>query len=495
MINFQKNGWPEWLTSWDHLGSHYPYFWTGQNDFYMKISSALEKIPLEKRRLDQVAIVEILSKSYLFGNRTLISGLQRSPWMGCPNGDGRWKYANIPQHANTKLSTRDVVARYKDILRCEALEYLNGKKCVGILLSGGLDSRIVAGIVRDLQLAEEFTGDVVALTWGLEGCRDVVCAQEIAKRYGWECLYFSLDPEQLFQNIQVAAEIGAEFSPCHLHALPKICKLEGIDVILAGSYGDSVGRAEFSGRRILKLKPTVPRYLNRFGLIKDEIVRASRASVLRDAYGYRKYIQRDAAYQYRELEQEMHYMRRKLQACMTYVTENIPLFQLFTAPEAFSLMWGLDPNIRDARFYKALLPSLPGGIGSLPWARTGLPLGMANGLPDNRSKLFHNYGLWLRRDLRTEITQLLMSDTIKELNIFNEQALSRLVRLWPQAETDTMNCIDEIISWMASLAIFAKKYTIQPIDTVSTSWHDTVNGQLGIAWAWLYQTARGRFRQ
>lgn len=300
------------------------------------------------------------------------------------------------------------MARLKNALRREALGYLSGKKHAGILLSGGMDSRIVAGIVRELQLAGEFTGDVVALTWGLDGSRDVIYAQEIARRYGWEWLHFPLGPDILAQNIQITGEIGAEFAPFHLHALPQIRKLHGIDVILAGSYGDSVGRAEYSGSRILHLKPTIHMSLNRFGLIRDEIVRASRAPILQDAYGYQKYIQRDAACQYRELEQEMHYMRRKLQACMSYVAERIPLFQLFTAPEVFALMWGLDPSIRDDRFYKALLPTLPGDIGSLPWARTGFPLGVSSGLPDDRPKLFHKYGLWLRRDLRTMITQLVI---------------------------------------------------------------------------------------
>ena len=494
-MTYKENGWPEWLTTWDHLGSHYPYYVEGMRHFHMKINSAFGEIPVKQRRIDPVAVVEILSKSYLFGNRTLVSGLRRSPWMARPDRDSEWRYANIPQHGNTKPSADDVVARLKNALRREALEYLSGKTCAGILLSGGMDSRIVAGIVRELQLTGEFTGDVVALTWGLEGCRDVVYAQEIARRYGWGWLHFPLGPDVLAQNIHLVGEMGAEFSPLHLHALPQIRELNGIDVILAGSYGDSVGRAEYSGRRILQLKSTVPRSLNRFGLIRDEIVCASRASILQDAYGYRKYVRRDAAYQYRELEQEMHYMRRMLQACMTHVAERIPLFQLFTAPETFALMWGLDPSIRDDRFYKALLPTLPGGIGSLPWARTGLPLGMSNGLPDNRPKLFHKYGLWLRRDLRTMITELVMSDTIKELNLFNEQALNRLMKFWPKAQTITTNSIDEIIVWMASLAIFAERYNIQPIDTVSPSWRDTVNALSGVARAWLYQTVRGKFRQ
>jgi hypothetical protein len=77
-------------------------------------------------------------------------------------------------------------------------------------------------------------------------------------------------------------------------------------------------------------------------------------------------------------------------------------------------------------------------------------------------------------------------DTIKELNLFNDQALNRLIRLWAQAQTTTTNGIDEIIAWMASLAIFAERYDLQPIDTVSPGWRDRWNGLSGVYHARLY---------
>jgi asparagine synthase (glutamine-hydrolysing) len=299
----------------------------------------------------------------------------------------------------------------------------------------------------------------------------------------------------LAENIYVAGEMGAEFSPIHLHALPKVRQLNGIDVILAGSYGDSIGRGEYSGRRIHQLRPIVPPFLNRFRLLKGEVVRASRASVLQDAYGYRQETERKARCQYRELEHAMHYMRRKLQVCMSYVADRIPLFQLFTAPETFGLMWSLAPSIRDDRFYAALLPSLPGAIATLPWSRTGQPLGRSEGDKAAGSAVFHEYGTWLRRDLRTMIIQLVTSDTIKQLNVFNELALKRIVKLWPRATTTTTNSIDETLSWMASLAVFIDRYGIQPPDGAPASWCGALDALLGEAWAWGYQSARGRLRQ
>lgn len=495
MTGSHENGWPCWLTTWNHLGSHYPFHREGQDRFHMNIAAALDGMPGDRREIDPVAVVEILSKHYCWGDRTLVCGLRRSPWMSRPDGHGGWKQTGIPRHGRAKPSFNEGAARLKDALRHEALGYLAGRRSAGILLSGGLDSRIVAGTVRELQLSGEYAGKVVALTWGLEESRDVAYARDIARRYGWEWVHFPLGAEVLAENIEVAGTMGAEFSPLHLHALPHIRNLDGVDVILAGSYGDGVGRAEFSGRRIGRLKPFVPWTLNRFGLIKDAIVRTSRAQALQDAYGYRKHILRSSEHQYRELELEMHYMRRMLQACMTHVAERIPLFQLFTAPETFSLMWDLDPAIRDDGFYKALLPTLPGGIGSLPWARTGQPLGAMTVPADHGTKLYHAYGRWLRRDLCAMITRLVASDTIKGLNLFNERALDRFIKLWPKADTITSNCIDETVSWMASLAIFTERYGIRSVDPAPGNWHDTVNALFKVGRAWTYRAVRERFRE
>jgi asparagine synthase (glutamine-hydrolysing) len=291
--------------------------------------------------------------------------------------------------------------------------------------------------------------------------------------------------------------MGAEVAPFHLHAMPQVRSIAGIDAVLAGTYGDMVGRAEFSGRHVLRLKPAVPRSWNRFGLVRDALVRDCRVHAEEDAYRYRRRVSRDATYQYRELEQHIHYTRRKLSAAMDCIAQRVPLFQLFTARECFSLMWSLDVRTRDDRYYMALLPTLPGHLAELPWARTGAPLS-ANGSAtarDDLAKEHHRYGLWLRRDLRDTIVDLVHSDAIRGLGVFNDRALDLLLSLWPRATTTTTNALDEIISWLASLAIFVRTYDIQPIDPVQRTRHDDANAWRGLCDAWLYQTAREYVRR
>jgi len=213
---------------------------------------------------------------------------------------------------------------------------------VGLLLSGGLDSRIVAGIVRQLQIEDEID-DVTAFTWGVEDCRDVYYAREITEKFNWNFRHFPLNAELLRENIRHAGELGAEFSPLHLHALPEIRDQANVDVILAGSYGNSIGRAEYSGNHVTDLYKMVPHRLNKFGVLRNNVVSTHRETVHGDAYKYRTRINRSKTYQFREIEQQLHYMRRLLQPCMTHVAEQVPLYQLFTAPDVVELMWGLPP--------------------------------------------------------------------------------------------------------------------------------------------------------
>src|SRR5690606_40411595 len=94
------------------------------------------------------------------------------------------------------------------------------RKSIGVLLSGGMDSRIVAGLLQEIKNEAGNPGfDVVAITWGLPSSRDVVYATRIAKLYNWEWKHYPVGLEQLEENIQVCAENGCEYSPIHLHEI------------------------------------------------------------------------------------------------------------------------------------------------------------------------------------------------------------------------------------------------------------------------------------
>jgi len=482
----------------NHLGNYYPFFIESDDsqELFLDMKSALEK-GKGIRNLDFVGVVEIINCSFLLGNRTLVQGIKRLPWMSSFNSFNLENsfIQNIPQHNYIDINPDEVAKKLKDFLVKELQSYINDKKNIGILLSGGLDSRIVAGLIKEMQLQGKYEGNVVSITWGLEQSRDVIYAKDISERYGWENKHLNISQEVLRENIYLAGKMGAEFSPCHLHAMSKIKDLEGIDAIIAGSYGDSVGRGEFSGRHVLKLKPIVGKKMNVYGIMRDDAVRKAYNHVLNDAYSYRKKVYREKEYQYREIEQEMHYMRRKLQACMNIIGDKIPLYQLFTSPETFGLMWSIDPKKRSNLVYKEILHTLPGDVYNIPWARNGRTIDGGSEYNKIGLKHHHKYGKWLRNELSDEILKLVLSDEIMELGLFNHKNLRALLRVWKKQDTNTINKLDEIFSWIASLAVFISEYNISNKTQFRYNLKDKLNYFPGILSSEVYCYLRGKLRE
>ena len=446
--------------------------------------------------LDPVGLVTKTALPYLLADRTLLKGVRRAPWMARPTEDGDWAPVDLPPHGHERPDPERFTQELKTALLNEAREYIGEARTVGILLSGGMDSRVVAGVVRALQEEADSAFTVVGLTWGRGASRDVIYARRIVERFGWEWQHFPLTAETLAENIGHAARLGAEVSPLHLHAMPRIAKFEGVEVILAGSYGDSVGRAEFSGRHLTKLTPVLPRKMDRFGVLRSSALRSVIEAVRHDASTLPHANTEQSSLRRYEIEQEKHYMRRMLQSCMQSIAFAKPIYQLFTSPNVFGRMWRLDPSVRNGDWYSRLLPTLPGDLLSIPWARTGKRYDEPTGDPDHHERQYHKYGAWLRGDLRDLIIQRVKGDRIKALGLFNERGVNLALRAWSRAGTSSTNSLDELFSWMASLDEFLETYQLAPERPMTEPvLADSFRAVRGGVHAALYVAARERLRR
>lgn len=478
-------------TYWNHLGAKSNYvFGNSSDNSYYRISEALVHIPSEKRFIDHAGILGVLMKNYPLANRTLVSGVSSSPWMARPDGNGGWECADIPKHGNIQMEPEKIASKLFDLLCQEASSFLQNKRTIGILLSGGMDSRMIAGIVKHLQQTGNYSGQVVALSWGIEGCRDVEYACRIAQRYRWEHEIFKLTPETLHTNIQIAGELGAEFAPMHLHAMPQIRELSGIDGIIAGSFGNSVGRAEYSGKHITQLRPILEKHFNRFAFLKKAVQNDALKILLNDAEEYRKQYQCSSPLGYNEMELQAHYWRKMLSHCMYYIGEKMPLYQMFTHPNIFGFMWSLAPACRNNSVYKSLIQMLPGQLWEIPWARTGRLYEQENGKSDSLNKSNNEYGKWLRNDLRDIITNAINSDYIRGLGIFNDHALDTWGRFWPPKGAIIADKLDDRLAWLASLAVFVKKYDIQLANTTHLTLSDYASAKRAAVYYPICRIAR-----
>lgn len=498
--NSLPNGYEPWWTEVaGHLGGVYPFQNASAPErCSLDISDIIEnrRARGETVRLDPVALMTKATLPYLLGNRTLLQGVQRAPWMAYPNVDGSWQDAPLPAHKRESPNPDRFVEELRLALLDEARAYVRGATTVGILLSGGMDSRIVAGVVRALQEEADNDFTVVGLTWGREESRDVVYAHRIVKRFGWDWYHFPITAETLSENISYMGRMGAEVSPLHLHAMPEVGRMDGLDVVLAGSYGDSVGRAEFSGRGLSRLRSILPKRLNRFGVLRVHALADTQHKLGLDVAATPYLDLRTPALRRHEIEQEMHYMRRSLQTCMFSIARKKRFYQLFTAPTVFGRMWSLDPLLRTNEWYRRLLCRLPGDLLDIPWARTGCRFDQsAGGTPDEYSSSHHAYGPWLRGDLREEVLARVNSNQIRGLGVFNERGLDLVVRAWSRAHTVSTNSLDELISWLASLHDFLDLYQVEvEIPETALTWSDQLSAIWGGIYARLYIEARERMR-
>ena len=490
-----------WSEIDDHLGGVYPLY-----DRDTPQNQSLNLQALVKSRLDRGQAIKLNLKAvqqkalmpFIIGDETLISDIDRAPWMSRYDDDGKWIRLALPPHkSEVPSSIEGFVESFRGALVQEAARYIGNSRVVGLLLSGGMDSRVVAGVLRSLQLSLGNQFEVVALTWGEEASRDVVYAKRVAEKFGWQIEIFPLTAETLFNNFGEMARIGAEVSPLHLHAMPEIGRRASLDVVIAGSYGDSVGRAEYSGTHLANIGPIVrDKRVNPFGFLRHHL-EYDTVSMLRKASsdgllsgGERSRVGR------REVERQQYYMRRMLQVCMTTIAAKTPVYQMFTDPRVFSLMWSLAPVLRNDDWYSRLLALLPGDLLTIPWARTGSMYNQSPVTPDSFSKANHKYGLWLRRELKRDVIDRVLSDKILGLGVFNEQALRKVTHIWAKCSAEKNNSIDEILSWIACFHDFLEQYqpSIEKKVDNYQAWPDLATAIKGSFYAHYYLN-KGKLRK
>ena len=448
---------------YNHLGNFSRYYYQnfhGIINCYDNFIDIIDYYP-EERLIDIPAIIEIISRFHIFGDRTLIKGLSKSPWMAKIENN-EWDYYELPKHGNNDINESVVADQLYSLLMEETLEYIEGKQNIGILLSGGMDSRIAAGILAKIK--EEYRPNIkiIAITWGIENSRDVKYAQQIVKEMGWEWVYYPLSAEGLLSNITETAIQGCEFSPIHLHAIPQIKNNLGVDCIIAASFGDSVGRAEYSGKHILKLIQINKYMHNWFSLIKTQQFNDNIHQTFLDIEKYRKLFPRDKKYQEYEIERQAHYMRRMLNPCIASLNYKIPTYQLFSHPKVYSYIWSIRPERRNDYIYSHILEKMDIRIQNLPWARTGEKYLDNYGDGDNYSDLNNLYGKWVRNDLSDQIKKMVLSSSIQKLNLFNLDALQLCCSLNNKLfKKNRASKIDEILLWICSLSKFIELYEVK----------------------------------
>jgi len=225
----------------DRFGK-YPLYYAKIGDQFL-FSSELKALLLSKmvkKEINDQAIVDFIMYHHLIGDETFLQNVFLLPYAsvlrfrsGVLEIDRYWDIRFSPFKGSKSPAE---YAGELNILFEEAVKRAIGRNRgkVGIMLSGGLDSRNIAIHIPRDQL------EVHTFTFGERGFIDVKLAEKVSKELGFEHHFIPLTSEFIRnlseKTIFLMEGIGDIYTGWNLNALPYVEK-ERIDLLLEGSSG------------------------------------------------------------------------------------------------------------------------------------------------------------------------------------------------------------------------------------------------------------------
>jgi asparagine synthase (glutamine-hydrolysing) len=227
----------------DRFGLYPTYFaiYEGRFIFAPEVKAILEDDTFPKK-LDMVALAQIMRFQHLLGERTFFEGIQLLPNASVlvfDLSDGTleinpyWTFSDI--HYQPNISFPEAVEEAGRLLRSAVHRLSGDSHRPGVYLSGGLDSRTILGLVE--------ARPVVSLTYGVPDSRDVRYARKIAQSVGSDHHYCDLsDPSWIREHVGLHLELTEGFhSWIHMHGISTLEEARRLmDVDLTGWDGGTV---------------------------------------------------------------------------------------------------------------------------------------------------------------------------------------------------------------------------------------------------------------
>lgn len=222
----------------------YPLFYTcygGRLIFAPEMKGILcdKRFP---RKLDLTALAQYVRFQHLLGERTFFEDLQLLPAASILTYDIHTGHSSIQAYwtfdsikCQPEITFEEAVEEAGRLFRQAVRSLSEDSYRPGVYLSGGLDSRLILGVIR--------RRPVVSLTYGNFNCRDVYYSRQIAQAVGSEHHWFDLpDGKWVEHHVDFHLELTEGLhSWIHAHGMSTLPQArELMDVNLTGWDGGTV---------------------------------------------------------------------------------------------------------------------------------------------------------------------------------------------------------------------------------------------------------------
>jgi asparagine synthase (glutamine-hydrolysing) len=471
----------------DRLGT-YPLYYAVVNQRLLFASGvrALLADPALPRETDRTGIAQFLTFDHLLNDRTLLKSvklLRQASVLTYSDGEldirPYWQ-VQYPEHYELRPET-EWMEQFVYLVEQAIRRQSEHTAPLGILLSGGIDSRMILP-----SLKKHARQPLHAFTWGNLQCDDLQYASEVARLVGVDHHFFELKPGWLLDKAEEAVRLTDGMGNlANLHALATLDQeTQYSRIIFKGFLGDAMmgfGQrhqhwATYDSATALKAHLSVHRdqgvisfepdehhllFTENFhrevgGAVLDEYIAGmydSGASLLADQRLYFDYYQRVPRMTIKGVE----VVRSKAMVRLPFCDNDLIDFSI-----------QLTPGLRyERRLMKnAFVRAFP-ELAQIPITETGLPLmlcareiriragrmlrwhlhqrGLLKG-PYREKRPYANYGLWFRTILRNWVEDLLLSPRAVERGYYNPEYLRKTI-------TAHMNGADYAVHIGAMLSI------------------------------------------
>lgn len=450
----------------DRLGYH-PLYYTRTPTRFAFASGVRSLLadPQLSRKVNLLAMGQMLTYDHLLGNDTLLQDVHLLPpgsvltlVNGMVNIRTYWKVEFPGYH--TFMPEEDYKEELLFLLR-QAIKRQRPDGSAAVLLSGGLDSRVVFALLCE----SGYCSPMRAVTFGAPGSDDVNYAKELAKKRGVQHDFYLLNSDYLLHQ----AEKGIQLSDgmqniIHMHTLDNLSEqAETSQIFYKGFLGDALA-GYFSSRDFLTrytpddtLKLLFDRYYFNFDLashprlftpavlnhLQDSVLQS-----LRDVLIGTNHLNQAAENYFKfDLTQRQRRMTLKgVQLVRSHGVVRTPFYD----NDLLDFMIRLPQGYRLDRYLilKVFVDAFP-DLAKIPYTGTGYPLipgrrellmrmdehirwrlraaGLKS-IPVRQTRHYATYNEWFRGVLRGWAESILLSERFHSRGYFNREFIHQLVQ-------------------------------------------------------------------
>ena len=443
-----------------------------QRDNYFLFSSELKAILQDrsiKREVNLEAMAEFFSFGYVLGDKTLMEGIKLLPPASI------FTYSNakseIKQYWSwNQIKKIDVIDEEQIIdelgrLWLQAVDRrMQGTVKIGALLSGGLDSRAIVSAIDPKHFP------IHTFTFGKKGCDDYTIAKRVCDELGIKQHFVEINAEKWFSGIEKTVWTTEGFlNVIHQHTCDAFDEMkEYVDINLSGYLGGAVTGGSYLGNAIDATKNIDEYQNNVFSKMNKENVCIADVKKLYNSqicdFLYKSSIfslKKTINQEIKNPDENDYFFinnrgRRFILMGTVFTQTKLEERKPFFDNDLIEFVYSLPNEIRSNSYIyqKMLLKFFPATFKSIPWQKTGMPIGASKNIARGHrlyrgcrfltnsllrkislSPMFKDntnyvdYNNWMRnnKELRKYIYDTLLSEKSMNRGYFNSDFIKKLI--------------------------------------------------------------------